>query len=245
MAKALKGVVPKDRVRFFEEIDSTNRLAKELAVGGAPAQTLVVADHQTKGRGRLDRTWESPPGANLMFSLVLRPDLEPGKAFSLTMAAGLGLARAVNRWTGLSPLLKWPNDLFLDGKKLAGILTELKVARGKVEWAVIGVGLNVSAHPPEMEAVDLAESLGRPVDRAALLREFMIESVRCSALPPGELRREWTELSCTLGRKVVVRDNGERVSGLAQGIDPEGALLLETETGLRRIVCGDLMVEGG
>ncbi len=244
MSQALRDIVPETRICFFPEIDSTNRAAKELAAQGSSSGTLVVADFQTRGRGRLDRVWQSPAGANLMFSLVLRPNLEVGRAFGLTMAAAVSMARAVKRVTGLQPLLKWPNDLFLDGKKLAGVLTELKASQGRIDWAVIGVGLNTSAHPPDVEAVDLAGELGRPVDRFAILREYVAEMALRAEMDPERLRQEWTGLSWTLGRKVVVRDNGDRITGLARGIDEQGALLLETGGRVRKVVCGDLVVEG-
>ena len=244
LTEALRDIVPEAQVHFFAQIDSTNRAAKEYAARGVPSGTLVVADFQTQGRGRLDRVWQSPPGANLMFSLILRPNLETGRAFGLTMAASVSMARAVNRVTGLQPLLKWPNDLFLQGKKLAGVLTELKASNGRIDWAVIGVGLNTSAHPPDVEAVDLAQKLGRPVDRFAILREFVGEMGQRTRIDPERLRQEWTELSWTLGRKVVVQDNGDRLSGLAKGIDEQGALLLESGGEVKRVVCGDLVVEG-
>ena len=244
LTEALRDIAPEGRVIFFPEIDSTNRAARELAAQGVPSGTLVAADYQTQGRGRLDRVWQSPPGANLMFSLVLRPNLEVGRAFNLTMAAAVSMARAVKKVTGLQPLLKWPNDLFLDGKKLAGVLTELKASKGKIDWAVIGVGLNTSAHPPDVEAVDLAGELGRPVDRFAILRGFVGEMNLRVEMDPERLRQEWTELSWTLGRKVVVQDNGDRLSGLARGIDEQGALLLESGGRVRKVVCGDLVVEG-
>ena len=242
LEQALEGVVPAERVHFFPEIDSTNRLAKELAQSGCPEWTLVLADFQSRGRGRLDRTWESPPGANLMLSLVLRPGLELGHAFLPTMAAAVSMARAVEAETGLRPLLKWPNDLFLKGRKLAGVLTELKAAKGRVEWAVVGLGLNVSAHPPGLGATDLARELGRSVDRAALVRGYLMELKERAGADPETLRQEWTGLSYTLGRRVTVDDQGKKVTGLAIGIDEQGALILETEQGRERVVCGDLVV---
>ena len=245
LEKALEGVVPLERVWFFKETGSTNALAKNMVARGAPDRTLLVTDFQTRGRGRLDRTWESPPGANLMFSLIQRPDLELTQAFSLTLAAALSMARAVERLTGLEPLLKWPNDIFLDGRKLAGVLTELKAEKSRVAWAVVGVGLNVSAHPPGLKAIDLAARLGRAVDRFALLAEFLVEMDRRAGALPEELRREWTELSYTLGRRVTVDDQGRRVTGKAVSLEPDGALVIETGKGLERVRCGDLVVEGG
>ncbi len=244
LSHILEGSVPAGRVRFFKELDSTNRLAREYAAQGEPAGTLVVADYQTRGRGRLERVWESPPGANLMFSLILRPELKLENAFLLTMAAAVSMARAVERTTGLRPLLKWPNDLFLEGKKLAGVLTELKAGKGRMEWAVVGIGLNTSAHPPGVDSIDLAGRLGSPVDRFAVLKAFLDEHGQREGMDPESLRQEWIGLSYTLGREVTVDDQGKKVTGLALEIDAQGALILETEEGRKRVVCGDLSVEG-
>ncbi len=229
-------------VYFYEEIDSTNRAAKDLAGRGARSGTLVAADYQTQGRGRLNRVWRSPPGANLLFSLILRPELELRSFFRMTMAAAVSLAKAVFDLTGLEPRVKWPNDLILKGLKLAGVLTEISGQAQVLDWAVVGVGLNVNASPPQEKAVCLAQVLGRPVDRLELLSAFLIhlEEWLDAGLPVEKIRGQWRRLCLTLGQSVSVDDGSERIKGLAVDIDPEGALLIETEAGLRRVVCGDL-----
>ncbi len=233
-------------VHYFAETDSTNLRAKALAAAGASHGTLVIADFQSQGRGRLDRSWLSPPGKSLLLSLVLRPELEIGGFFRLTMAAGLSLARAVAETTGLDPRLKWPNDLFLDERKLAGILTEVSGQAQVLDWAVVGLGVNVNAAPAleraDHPAVCLAEAAGGEIDRLALLNRFLVhfEAFLEAGLPPEEIRRRWKERSLTLGRRVTVTDRGRRITGLAEDVDVDGALLLRTDEGVRRIVCGDV-----
>jgi len=229
-------------VRFLERIDSTNRLAKELAAQGALSGTLVLADFQTRGRGRLARSWEAPAGSSLLLSLILKPEIPLRSAFRLTMAAAVALARAVEEETGLSPLIKWPNDLYLKGRKLAGILTEVKPRGEGLRWAVIGLGLNVSAHPPGLPAIDLEEAASAPVDRLKLLDRFLhrLEELYQAGLEAGPLREEWKKRSYSLGREVEVKDGEETVRGRALDIDGEGALLVRTARGARRVVSGDL-----
>lgn len=233
-------------VHYFEQTDSTNLRAKELAATGAADGTLVLADSQTSGRGRLDRAWASPPGANLLLSIILRPNLALGSFFRLTMAAAVALARAVEELTDLAPLIKWPNDLYLDEAKLAGILTEISGQAEGLDWAVVGVGVNVNAAPElktgDYRAASLADLTGRRVDRLELLNLFLLrlEEMVEAGLPPQELRQHWLARSMTIGRRVTVADRGRNVTGLAQDIDGDGALILETDDGLVRVVSGDV-----
>lgn len=230
-------------VHYFERTDSTNLRAKTLAVAGTPGGALVIADFQTQGRGRLKRVWRSPAGRNLLFSLLLRPRLELRSFFRLTMAAGVSLSRAVEELTGLRPELKWPNDLYLGEHKLAGILTEIAGQAQLLDWAVVGIGLNTNAAPAEEKCTCLASCCGRKIDRLALLDAFLVrfEALLDEGLPAEEIRAGWLELNQTLGRMVSVEDRGGRVSGLAVDVDADGALLVETGAGLRRVVCGDVL----
>jgi BirA family biotin operon repressor/biotin-[acetyl-CoA-carboxylase] ligase len=162
------------------------------------------------------------------------------------MAAAVAMARAVEKETGLKPLIKWPNDLYLSGRKLAGVLTEIKPRGKALEWAVVGLGLNVSAHPPGVGATNLEEAASSPVDRLKLLDRFLneLEDLLKTNLDAEEIRREWKKRSFSLGREVEVVDGQERVRGRALDIDQEGALLVRTDKGERRIVSGDLSLVG-
>ena len=166
-------------MHHFETLDSTNDLAKELAAQGAPEGTVVVAETQTGGRGRLGREWNSPPGVGLYVSLVLRPMLPPMELPQITLTTAVAVVRAVRRVTGVAPGIKWPNDLLLNGKKLGGILTEMETESDRIRHVVVGLGLNVNnpAFPPELAATatSLALATGRAFSRVQLLQAWLEE----------------------------------------------------------------------
>jgi BirA family biotin operon repressor/biotin-[acetyl-CoA-carboxylase] ligase len=240
-------------VIVVESLPSTNALARELASQGAPSGTLVLAEEQTAGRGRLERRWLSPAGLNLLFSLLLRPRVRPEQAFALTMTLALAGAEAIERSAGVTCLIKWPNDLFVRDQKLAGILTELSVRAGKTEYAVLGLGLNVHWHPedqPEFSrrTTSILKETGKPISRNDLLiqilgrfeeyyRQFLSGSVDL-------LYHNWNRLSLLTGREVEL-DAGEEgvVRGKALRIDRDGALVIADRQGAeRRVRSGDVTV---
>lgn len=237
----------------YETVDSTNTVAKEMAAQGAPEGTLVLAEEQTAGRGRLGRQWLSPPRANLLFSLILRPELDAAGVFSLTMTLGLAAAEAVEGACGVSPRIKWPNDLYIRGRKLGGLLTEFSAAGRAVEWAVLGLGVNVNWSPEESDglryaATSLMSEIGLPVDREGLL----VRTLRSFDSLYGELRkgrleplyRRWNERSMLVGKTVEVASGTESLCGTALRIDPDGSLILADGRGNRhRVVCGDVTVK--
>ncbi|UCC78111.1 MAG: biotin--[acetyl-CoA-carboxylase] ligase, partial [Anaerolineales bacterium] len=179
------------QVVYCPTIDSTNSVAKTLAQQGAPEGTLVIADEQTAGRGRLGRRWLAPRGTCLLFSLVFRPGLKVDRAQSLNMICGLGIRQAIHELTALPAQLKWPNDIMLHGRKTGGILTEMSSSGERLDYVVVGIGLNVnvdiSALPAEFRATSIAHELGRTIPRLPLLNEALrfIEQ-RYSALRAGE-----------------------------------------------------------
>ena len=203
-------------VRWFAELDSTNRLAADLARAGAPDGLVVGADHQTAGRGRRGRTWDSRPGASLLVSVVLRP-----APALVTLAAGVAAAEACEAVAGVGVGLKWPNDLLLDEVKLGGILSELVG-----DAAVVGLGVNLAWAPAG------AARLGPGVDRAALLHAYL------AALDaPGDVLARYRDLCTTLGRRVRVELPGGAVEGLATDVDGEGRLLVDG----RAVAAGDVV----
>ena len=241
-------------VIFFERVGSTNDVACRQAVAGAAEGLLIVANEQTAGRGRMGRSWWAPKGASLLFSLLLRPPIPSAHAGRLTMCLGLGAVEGIERVTGLHPALKWPNDLLLDGRKLGGMLAELRATGDKVEYAVLGLGLNVNAVPPDLAAtsISLLTVLGRAVDRVELLAEILArcetwygrllaaqEEAGSGILAVGEpIHLAWAARLDTLGRDVTVNTAGGQLHGRAVGVSPEGALLLEEEGGQIRVVWG-------
>ena len=218
-------------MHHFACLGSTNDVARELARGGAAEGTLVIAEEQIAGKGRLGRSWWAPPCSCLLLSLIFRPPLAPAQAQRLTMIAGLACAEAVEAQTGLRPGLKWPNDLVLAGRKLAGILTELETAGERLDFAVVGIGLNVNVDFRQQEAdaklcesaIGLSQALGRTVDRLALLNELLVRlERRYERLRGGQSPHdEWAERLVTLGRAVRVT-TPSRVAQRSWGAEEQG-----------------------
>ncbi len=223
----------------FDVTDSTNSRAMEMAGGGARHGTVVAADAQTGGRGRFGRRWESPPGKNLYVSLILRPPIEPPEAPRLTLVAAIALAAAVEEAAGLAVMLKWPNDLFIGGRKAAGILAEMAADPDVLQHVVVGVGLNVNAgeddFPEELRAraTSLRIETGRTFRRIALLAGFLArfeaDCRRYVAEGFGALRPEWTARSLLDGKRVRLALRGREEEGTAEGIDASGALLFRPD----------------
>lgn len=250
----LTGELGRHPVHFFSSTGSTNDLALTLSNTGAADSTLIVADSQSAGRGRLEgRTWHSPPGTGLYFSLILRPRLEPADFPKLTLAAGLALCKGLESHTACRPGLKWPNDLFLHGKKCGGILTETQALAGIGQTAaVIGIGLNVNT-PQDAFAGDLrnkATSLlvesGIHHDRgpllAAILAELDLVTARLGQGGFPGILAEWRQRDIHAGRQVSwVNTQGRVVSGLSLGPDEEGFLRIRDDRNqLHTIISGDI-----
>ncbi len=234
----LKTVRMGKTIEYFRVIDSTNRLAKELALEGSPEGTMVVAEEQTKGRGRLDHKWISPRGG-IWLSLILRPALLPYQASLLTILAALAVVQAVKEVTGLTAKIKWPNDLLVNEKKLAGILTEMNAEIDLINFVVIGIGINVNVRTDNFSeelagiTVSLMEKMGKEVLRPLLLGVILnrIEILynRAQSEGFGEIIREWKEHGLTLGRRVKVNTPNGVVVGECVGINENGALMIETD----------------
>ncbi len=235
----------------YEELGSTNDRARELAEEGAAHGEVVIAETQTAGRGRRGRAWISPPHRNLYFSAVLRPELPPSRAAELTLVASLAVCDAL-RSAGVAAGIKWPNDVLAGGRKIAGILTELAAEPEKVDWVVIGVGVNVNARaedfPEELrgEATSVAIERGLPAPRALLAAaclgrlEAWLDAHAERGFAP--IRDAWRERSVTLGREVLVRTDGRELAGRAEDIDDLGALLVRTPERVERILAGDVQL---
>jgi BirA family biotin operon repressor/biotin-[acetyl-CoA-carboxylase] ligase len=237
------------RVVTYEVVDSTNAVAKTLAAQGAAEGTLVIADEQTAGRGRLDRRWLAPPGTSLLFSLIFRPQVAVARAAALTMICGLGVREAVREITALPAQLKWPNDIVLRGRKVGGILTELSTSGQHLQWVVVGIGLNVNLPvallPAEFGATSLQHELGQPISRVRLLQQTLLcIEHRYVKLQAGQWPLlEWSVALETLGQRVQLCTAEGAVEGLAEAVDDQGALLLRLDDGqLRKIAVGDVAV---
>ena len=246
-------VVGRD-IRVFRETTSTSDLAARLAHDGVEEGVVIFAESQTPGRGRLGRKWVSPSGKGLWCSVLLRPAFRPQEATRLTVAAATAIARAVATRTGLTPEVKWPNDLLIRGRKFGGILTELSGEQDRVAHIILGIGLDVnlaaSDLPAELrgQATSLRLELGRPVHRAelavAVLRELDADYRRINTGNYQAVADEWESLCTTLGRQIEVRVGDRRFRGRAEALDSDGSLLLRTEHGrLERILGGDVTMK--
>ena len=223
-------------VEIHDCLDSTNRRAKELGQSEALEGTLVVADRQTGGRGRLGRTWHSPAGLGLYFSIVLRPG---GHGFHLpliTLATGLGVAQGLERICGLRPGVKWPNDLLLGSQKCSGILAETEMTASGSLLTVLGIGINVNHSSTEFPA-DLAEratslmiATGKPWSRTAVLSAVLTEVesnyLKLAGNREHEIVQEYREFCITLGKQVEVRGGSRTIQGVAVGIEATGQLIV-------------------
>jgi BirA family transcriptional regulator, biotin operon repressor / biotin---[acetyl-CoA-carboxylase] ligase len=235
-----------------ETIDSTNTRAVELARQGAPEGTLVLAEAQSAGRGRMGRRWVAPAGSSLLMTLILRPKLAPCQAQRATMVCSLAALEAIHRVTGLVAQVKWPNDIVLNGKKLGGILTELELCGDELVFVVVGHGLNVNLDPaaiPEalVPPTSLMAEAGHPVAREGLLAALLLAiEARLDRMAGGwSPHEEWRGHLATLGQPVRVGTAEEVIEGLAEDVDPDGALLVRTADGaLRRVLAGDVTLRG-
>ncbi len=216
-------------VRWFDSLDSTNRYVLDEARRGAPEGLVAVADFQTAGRGRRGRGWEAPPGASLLVSVLLRPSLAPERTPLVSMACGVAMAEAVTRVAGFAPRLKWPNDLVVGDRKLAGILAERDA-----DAIVVGAGVNVAWQelPPDLADTATACNLetGRTVDRRELLDAYLAELDRRSDDLDG-IVAEYRARLATLGRRVRVERPGDELVGRAVDIGDTGGLRIESDGG--------------
>lgn len=235
------------------EIGSTNDRIMAAGRDGAPEGLAVIADRQTAGRGRLGRSWASLPGVGLYTSILLRPKLPAGQVPLLTLVAGLAVAEGIENVAGLAPLLKWPNDLLVDGKKVAGILTETASVESRVSYVAVGIGINVGHEaqdlPGEFRATATSVRLasGREVPRGEVAAEIYHGLDRWyEEFSAGRLEAILAcgrERSAILGSAVDVLAGDERWSGLALDLDADGALLVRKDNGsLRRVVAGDVSI---
>ncbi len=250
LREALKSTMFSKHINLFDQTDSTNRQAKNLWVRGAPEGTLVLAERQTAGRGRRGRTWQSPGNVNLLLSILLQPPVKSERAFVLTMILALAAVDAVYDICGLRPMIKWPNDLYAGGRKLAGILTEFSVREKRIEYMVLGMGLNVNWDPDESpDILGPATSLLRETGHRINREDLLVRILGCfdeayKTLQSGEIMgfyRKWNACAMILGQEVEVESQGKTLRGKALRIDEKGALILRDAQGLdREILHGDV-----
>lgn len=238
-------VIGKD-IYYFKSLPSTNLFAKKLVIDGVKEGAIVVSDIQLNGRGRKSRTWFSPEGG-LCFSVVLYPHIPPERSMLLTMASSVAIVQGIKEATGLHPVIKWPNDLLINGKKVCGILTELDAEMDCINYTIIGIGINVNNQLNEdlqEKATSLIQEVGSRVSRVKLLRSIL----KCfdenySRLISGDydfIRDSWFSHANIIGRNIRVHGEKTILKGVVSSVDKSGCLILDTKDGSVRVVSGDV-----
>ena len=238
-------------IRYFDQTDSTNLRAKAMAADGAPEGTLVIAEEQTQGRGRRGRNWFSPPGAGIYLSLIIRPDILPQEAPRFALLTAAAVAEAVREITMIETRIKWPNDILIGGRKLGGILTEISMEMDKVEYMIIGLGLNVNLAredlPPDLRELgtSIRMELGRHLPRLPLVRRILerFEETYQEYQRQGfaSIRKRWQTFTDMIGRTVAVDTMGGRLTGEVMDFDEDGYLVVREHNGVPvRIFSGDV-----
>lgn len=227
-------------IHFYETVESTQEIAHKLAREGAQEGTVVIAEQQSKGRGRLGRAWESPKGTGIWMSIIVRPNIPPYQAPQLTLLTAVAIVQAIQQVTNLRPEIKWPNDILINGKKLVGILTELQAEADVIQAIIIGIGINVNTKqfPEELKRKAtslLLENNGQEVERAGLIRaifqqfEKLYEEYLQHGFKPIKLL--WESYNVSIGKYISAKTLSQEINGYAKGITDEGVLLVEDDFG--------------
>ena len=229
-------------IHRYEFLTSTNEEARRLADEGAREGTVVIAEKQTAGKGRMGRSWFSPPGG-VWLSLILRPDFQPLRAAGITLMGAVACAEALRETEGVEARIKWPNDILVDGGKVCGILTEMKADMDRMEYIVMGLGINANIDPRELRTVSpgacsLSAVVGHTVDRKQLTRVVLEKLEKYYLLFPedtGPVLGAWKKMTCTLGRAVTLLEGDRRYTGNARDITPDGGLVLDLDSGEAKV----------
>ena len=253
LRKTLQTRIIGKELLFFDEVDSTNDAAMEKGAKVLAEGLVVLSEGQTHGKGRLGRTWVSPKNVNIYMSVLLRPDISPQHAPVMTMMSAISTARAITEVTGLETTIKWPNDVLIDRKKVSGILTEMNAEQERINYVVIGIGINVNMKREDfpvdlrVPATSLAECLGKRVDRMNLL----LMLIRILEQDYDELKKDgimsifnrWRKGCDILNRRIKVSLPGEEITGVAEDLTPEGGLMVRLDCGEKRVIyAGDVRI---
>lgn len=251
ISKGLRTTLVGKKFFIFDRIDSTNTCAKTLAEAGADEGSVVIAEYQTKGKGRFGRSWKAEPEKNLLFSILLRPQVKKDQSGLLTFYAATAVARAIESITGSKVECKWPNDLLINGKKVCGILIENSLVEDCVSYSVIGIGLNVNQKLFSDEIKDKATSLAREldhdIDRTAMLK-LILEEI--DKLYPDVkqtnydfILKEWKERCTMFGKPITITQGPISTTGIALELSSDGGLVVETSNGIKTIHAGDVTLQ--
>lgn len=233
-------------IQCFPELSSTNEYVKELAKKNYPEGVVIIAESQSKGKGRKQRMWNSAKGG-LYFSALFRPPLPPQKAMVAAMATSIAITEAIHEITGINARIKWPNDLLYQGKKICGVLTELSAEMDQITYMIIGIGINVNNILPD-ELSSIATTLQTIKHEKVSLADLITSSLSNLDIWYGHVKKHhhtfiydtWLKYTDTIGKTVQIKDGVTKITGLAKGLNENGGLILETEKGTKHIVSGDM-----
>ncbi|MCL1833762.1 MAG: biotin--[acetyl-CoA-carboxylase] ligase [Leptospirales bacterium] len=243
-------IIGKKDIFFFEETDSTNTQAFNFASKGADEGAIVIAECQTSGRGRLGREWISPAGKNLYLSIILRPEIAPHQAPGLTITAAVALSETLDEFKIFDHKIKWPNDILINDKKVSGILTEMKERGGKIDFIIIGLGVNINStsgdYPAVMKdsVISLKEFTNSEINRIEFLQSFLanFEKNYFDFITGGfkEILNKWIEKSSIINRKICVTEHGNTFTGIVTEVTSDGTLIVKAGEKIHTINSGDI-----
>jgi BirA family transcriptional regulator, biotin operon repressor / biotin---[acetyl-CoA-carboxylase] ligase len=254
--KNLKTDLIGKRVYYFEEIDSTQNFAQKIALDKKENGTIIIAEKQTSGRGRLDRKWTSPKGG-VWFSLIIHPKFDVSNSTLVPIAGAVALSKSIKSILNIETSVKWPNDITLDGKKVAGMLVDASFQANNIEYLILGVGINFDIDVKKLEkrlmkssnfyGVSSLRAENDVTPPKLLLNEFLLEFEKTLLqLTKGEkskIVKEWTKRADNIGKKIVINTSNGKISGIAQGIDNDGAMKVKTTKEIKKIFVGDVVLK--
>ena len=241
------------RVYYFEELDSTQNFAQQIAADKKENGTIVIAEKQTSGRGRLDRKWTSPKGG-IWFSLIIHPKFDVSSSTLIPILSAVALSKSIKKILGVETEVKWPNDIILNGKKVAGILVDASIQANNIDYLILGIGINFDIDTKKLEkrlsktpnfyGVNSLRENNNKTPPKILLKEFLFQFEKnLSSLDKGEkakIVKEWTKKAAGIGRKITINTSSGKISGISQGIDTDGALKIKTKKKIERVLVGDV-----
>ena len=256
ITKDLKTKTVGKRVYYFEEIDSTQNFAEQIALDGKENGTIVIAEKQTAGKGRLDRKWTSPKGG-IWFSLIIHPKFDVSTSTLVPIAGAVALAKAIKNTLNIDVSVKWPNDITLNGKKVAGMLVDASFQANNIDYLILGIGINFDIDAKKIEkrlsksanfyGVNSLRKKDDSTPPKILLREFLVQFekilIQLNKGEKAKIVKEWTKKADKIGKKISINTSDGKISGVAQGIDNDGALKLKTSKGMKKIFVGDVVLE--
>ncbi len=256
ITKDLKTKTVGKRVYYFEEIDSTQNFAEQIALDEKENGTIVIAEKQTAGKGRLDRKWTSPKGG-IWFSLIIHPKFDVSTSTLVPIAGAVALAKAIKNTLNIDVSVKWPNDITLNGKKVAGMLVDASFQANNIDYLILGIGINFDIDAKKIEkrlsksanfyGVNSLRKKDDSTPPKILLREFLVQFekilIQLNKGEKAKIVKEWTKKADKIGKKISINTSDGKISGVAQGIDNDGALKLKTSKGIKKIFVGDVVLE--